>query len=397
MSTTPTQLANPNIGVDNFIAGIQEAGMAQAAENAKNETAKPAEATIAPAEPAPKKEAAPSEKPAETPKETPKEQPKEQPKESDEDKWPRSAGDWEKRKAAEKKRLEAKDAELTSIKTERDAIKAEIEQLKKQGPSPELESTKKQLAELDEQLKLVSVERHPKFKAFFEKRVTDQISMAKAIVGADKAEQVAAILKSPDGPMKDQRLEELFEGMTMLQQGRLADVVNSLTIIESERQSEIAKAQANYDTIQKQNAEAQEKQRKDYEAQFESTVKSYSTNPAFQKKDGDVEWNAEVDRRIETAKGIVFGNQKPEFVFKSALDAVAYPAVLRQLSDTLKTVESLNAQIAELKSSTPTVEPGKGKDTPVTTTVTTAPVNKPGHTDPMSAIGNWMKTMETQD
>lgn len=391
MSTTPTELANPNIGMDNFITGLQEAGMQEAVEAVKEpEKPKAEETAIAPAEPAPKKEAAPAPaKPAEEKKEAPKETPK--PVESEEDKWPRSAKDWEARKAAEKKRLDAKEAELASLRAESAAVKAEIEQLKKQGPSPELEALKKEKAELDEQLKLIGVERHPKFKAYFENKIGAQIELAKRIVGGEKAEQVAALLKAPDGPLKDRQLEEMFETMTPLQQGRLADVVNSLSNIESERLTEIQKAQANYDTIQKQNAEAQEKQRKEFETQFDATVKSYSTNPAFQKRDDDVEWNAEVDKRIETARGIVFGNQKPEFVFKSAMDAVAYPAVLRQLSETLKTVESLQAQVAELSSATPRVDGGKSAEAPTTAKAPETVPLRPGHTDPMSAIGAWMK------
>lgn len=391
MSTTPTELANPNIGMDNFITGLREAGMQEAVEAVKEpEKTKADETAIAPAEPAQKKEATPAPvKPAEPAKEAPKETPK--PVESEEDKWPRSAKDWEARKAAEKKRLDAKEAELASLRAESAAVKAEIEQLKKQGPSPELEALKKEKAELDEQLKLIGVERHPKFKAYFENKIGAQIELAKRIVGGEKAEQVAALLKAPDGPLKDLQLEEMFETMTPLQQGRLADVVNSLSNIESERLTEIQKAQSNYETIQKQNQEAQEKQRRDFESLFESTVKSYSSNPAFQKREGDVSWNTEVDKRIETARGIVFGNQNPDTVFKAAMDAVAYPAVLRQLSETLKTVESLQAQVNELSSATPRVDGGKSAEAPTTTKAPETPALRPGYTNPQDAIGVWMQ------
>src|SRR6185436_14791473 len=98
MPTPPTE--NPQKAMSSFISGLQEAGMGEAAQAALAQ--KPAEG-IAPAEP-----------PAVTPPVTPPEQPKPAPApaaapakapekpaepEPQDDKWPRSAKDWDAYKA----------------------------------------------------------------------------------------------------------------------------------------------------------------------------------------------------------------------------------------------------------------------------------------------------------
>jgi hypothetical protein len=400
MSTSPPELANPNLGMDKFITGLQEAGMDQAVETVKTETPKSDEA-IAPATTPPNKEAPP----VETPKAEPKKEtvaPKEQPKpatEDEEKKWPRNAKDWEAYKKADKERLESVQRERDEIKAERDRVKSEIEQLKKSGPSPELESLKKEKAELDEQLRLVAVQNHPKFKAYFDNKVGAQLELAKRIVGTEREKQIVDLLSAPDGPLRDKQLEELSETLNSLQQGRLAGVINNITQIQAERESEIAKARENYDQLQKQQQESTLKQQQDFQRLFDSTIKLATDpkdgNPAFQKREGDDAWNTDVDQRLETAKTLLFGNPKPEVITKAALAAVAYPAVLKQLQSTIQENESLKGQLKELQTAAPKLQTGKSSETTTTGTRQT-PVSKPGHTDPMSAVGNWMKATFTE-
>lgn len=390
---TETPLANPNVGMDNFITSLKDAGMEQAVEAVKEPQSTEA---IAPSEPAPKKEAAsPTSAVPEPKKETPKEpgkEPETEEKKLEEKRWPRKAEEWSEYKRLEKAKLEAVQRERDQIKEETEKIKSELEHIRNTVP-PELEALKKEKAELDEQLRLVAVQNHPKFKAYFDKKIGDQIELAKRIVGSDKSELIAGLLNAPDSPLKDKQLEELTETLTPLQQSRLGGVLNDLAQIQAEREGEIAKSKANYEQIQKENQEAAEKQRTEFSRLFDNTVKSATDpkdgNPAFQKRDGDEAWNTDVDRRIETAKTLLFGSPKPEIVSKAALAAVAYPVVLSQLNSSLQEIESLKSQIKELQSAAPKVEPAKTAETTMTGN-TQAQRPKPGSTDPMSAVAGWM-------
>lgn len=400
MSITPVELANPNVGMDNFISGLKDAGMEQAVTESKNESEKPLEK-------APKPEA------AEKPKATndgisksaeeaarnsgdssPRGETKPAPEEDEEgdDKWPRTAKDWKTYKQQSREKIQSERKEKEQLKTERDQIKAEIEQLKKSGPSPELEQLKKEKAELDERLRLVAVERHPKFEAYFNNKTTAQLELAKKIVGSDKGEQIASLLKAPDGPIKEKELNDLIDTLSPLQQSRLGSVMNALTEIQSEKESEIAKSRENYDTIQKKEKEQAESNQKQFLSTFDTIIKQATDpkdgNPVFQKREGDEAWNSEVDKRIDMARNFIANNHPPDTIAKAALAAVAYPAILKTCQSQAEEIASLKTQIKGLQSATPKVESTKATETgPVVEKL------KPGHTDPHSAIDTWMKGM----
>lgn len=386
MSTeAPVAVANPGKAMEGFISSLQSAGTAEAAKAAAEKPAPETKPDPAPPKP-PEKPAdikpAPDAKP-ETAKETSAD-------EIDLEKWPRDAKGWDAYKSKYKEKVSAATKERDDIKTERNKLNDEIEKLRKQGPSPELDKMKQERDQLSEQLRLVSVENHPKFKAYFENKTTAQVELAKRIVGTENADRIAELLKTSDGPTKDAAIEEIMATLSPLQASRLGGVVNAMSEIQSERQSEIGRSRETYDKMQKEQADKTAGEQKRVLDLFDSTVKEMSDpkngNPLFQTKDGDEAWNGEVNKRIETAKNLLFGNTQPEQVIRAAMDVVAYPAVLKQNQAQAERIGQLEAQVKELTAAAPKVEAKAGeKSTDVPGLVT----HKSG-TSPMDAVKGWV-------
>ncbi len=312
--------------------------------------------------------------------------------ESVEDKWPRTAVEWDKRKKDQQARLDAATKERDEIKAERDRVKTEIETLRKQGPSPELDKLKAERDQLSDQLRLVSVENHPKFKSYFENKTNAQLEMAKRIAGSEKGERIVQLLKAPEGPLRDQELENALADLNTVQQSRIASVLNNLADIDAEKQGEIAKARDSYQKIQSDQSETEKQAQARTQQSFNDIISSYTDkdkgSPAFQKRDGDEAWNAGVDQRLGMAKELLFGNPGQEAVMKAAMAAASVPAILEHAKAITAENARLQAQIKELTAAQPKVTEAPkaaGSSAPK------QPTRNDPTADPMQAAANWMK------
>jgi len=287
----------------------------------------------------------------------------------DETKWPRTAQQWKEFKKARAEEVQKRDEEIKALKAERDEIKKKITEAP--AASPELEALKKDRDELSERLRILDVERHPKFAAYFQNKTQAQIDLAKRIVGTEYADTAAKLLTLPEGQFKDQQIEEMLVNLTPLQQSRFGSVLNALADIESERQGEIKRSRDNFEKMTAEQTAAREGQVKALEKAFnEAAVKAQESNPVFKKRDGDHAWNTEVEKRLETARNLFFGKgMTPERVIQAALDASALPAILTGYEAMYNENERLKSQIAELSKASPAIQSrerqGDGSPQPV--------------------------------
>lgn len=308
------------------------------------------------------------------------------PVEPEDAKWPRTSADWKKFK-------EARELEKTGYEAKLKEYEAKVETLSKQPAAPtDYEAIKKQAEEYSGIIQQISVENHPKFKAYYDGLTNRQVELAKSIVGTDMAEAVTEILSMPDGKLRNEKIDEIFTTLSPSQQARLGGVVNQITNIQQERANEVKKSKETYEAIQKQKVEESQAKGKMFETMFETeTKKLQDEHPAFQKREGDDAWNAEVDQRIETTKKYLFGNDmKPEQIIRAAADAVALPVLLKQNLGLLEKVSTLEKQVAELSSASPKI-PDKSA-TPTNGEPPRIDPIKAG-SRPMEVMGGWIKNL----
>lgn len=281
----------------------------------------------------------------------------------DGEKWPRKAADWKQFKAARKEEKAALEKQRDDIKAEKERLATEIETLRKSGPSPELDELRKERDALSDRLRTVAVEKHPKFEAYFAKKTGDQIELAKQIVGSEHAASIEKLLKQPDSDYRRQSIRELVAALDPLDQSQVGGVLNSLSQIERERQTEISNARTNFDALTKQeqdaNTQRQTQRFKDAEKTFNDTVARAKAENFLFKNSDNTEWNKSVEERLSAARKLVFETQDPPRLMQAALDAVAMPALLQDSLAKAKEIESLKAQVARLSAAAPTATPGE--------------------------------------
>lgn len=317
---------------------------------------------------------------------------------------PAAQSSWKKLKESKK----AIEAELGSTKKEFTTLKAELEALRVAAKTPAqkanladdpeyqsvkkaLEAKDKELNEYSERLRLLEVEKHPKFEAYFKSKVDAQMEMAKDI-GGDK---LVEALRLPIGEYRNEKLRELAVDIDPLRMNELGAVIVNLKQIELERQSEIAKARENYAQIQAEQKQQSEKQRATIEGAFKSIAQEVTDKEkglaAFQLRDGDDEWNRGVNERTALAKAAFEGSLKPEDQARLAHWGAAAPVLLTQLNaiqkESAEKIAALEKQVADLRAVAP--NPGGARqeaDAPI-------PSDKKGMDALMEEISKVLPTM----
>lgn len=248
------------------------------------------------------------------------------------------------------------------------AAQTEIENYKKNPPKPaepqipaDYEELKKNHAELDEKLKLLDIERHPKFQKHFGAKLESALTTAKNIGG----ETLANLLKLPDSDFKTEQLENVLKSLSPLKQTMLGSLLLDVEKINNERASELNSAKENYAkyiSIQ----EAQQKQQQEYQKQQADRVFTQELEqatkglPVFQKVEGNDAWNKQVDSAIQNARNIFEGKLPlPDFA-RASNWAAAAPLLLQDSAAKGKEIETLKAELARLKGVQP--KPGAGGD-----------------------------------
>lgn len=292
-------------------------------------------------------------------------------KDEDGDPWPRKAQDWKAIKTKHKEQT----SELTKKVSEYEAKVKDYETklAAAAGASPEAEKRwteklaekEKELAEYQNRLRQIAVERDPRFEQHFNDLTQQQIAAAVRVVGAQNGEQVKQLLAMPEGAERDAALQDFADTLPMLKQGQLGGVLANLAAIQQERDTQIANARSNYEKIQRDNQEtakaAQTKRQQQVEQMFNDAVKQAQDpangNPAFQMRQGDDAWNKGVDERVQFARNLLTGQLDPSIVTKAAFYAASTPAILKLYVDAGKAsaekITALEAQIKELTAAQP--------------------------------------------
>ena len=351
--------------------------------------------TEAPATPA----AQPAEPPAPTaaPAAAPAAQPTTQPGASDAppgdpDKWPRSAKEWDQFKQVRNENYRKRDERIATLEKELKAREEKLAAFANAVDPKEHSSVREERDKLSEALRLAAVEKHPRFQAYYDGKLNAQMELAKRIAGPERGEALTAVLKMPESEYRNMRIEELMGELSPMAANRLGSIINTVDELRTEREQEIAKAREDYDKMSaRQQAEqqaAQSAQRANAEKLFADTLAEAQAGglPMLAPKEGDAAWNAAVEQRVARAKAILFGQEPPDQLVRSALAAVSFPAILESHAALAAENEQLRAQVAQLRTATPTTSRGTA---PATPGGGDRPAPKTG-SRPMQAAAEWI-------
>jgi len=255
---------------------------------------------------------------------------------------PKAREDW--------KALKASRADAQRLADEYKAKVVEYEQkLAKQVAPTVPEEVTNRIAELErerdeysEKLKLVDVEQHPKFKAYFDGKTQQLTEAAKTIVGAEHVAKVERIMKLSDPDARTQALDDLMLELSPAKQTRLGAVVASLETLQQERAAEIGNAKTRWEQLQQESKAQQQAGVAAKLAQADRLVAAAAEMEAF--KAGDKADAARL-QQIETYKGFVRGavtgqlsEQDAQFMPLAAVEGLhlkthVLPALTKELAD----------------------------------------------------------------
>lgn len=312
-----------------------------------------------------------------------------------EDKWPRSAKEWKNFTSAQKTRNAEYEKQIKERDERLKTLEAQVSQ-NKLPPEVEtkLQTLTKENDDYSKQLRLLAVTQHPKFKAYFEGKTNATLAQLKSCVPADQVDSVTRLVLAGDSESRDQQLDNLMETMTTLQRGRFMGVLSGLSAIQGEREGEVARAQQDYEQMTAQAKVEREQKATKFRQALDDTVKSMQDaakgRPEYQLREGETEWNASVQKRIDAGKALITGNLAPEVMFKAAFDAAAYPDVLAGYKASLAEIEKLKKQVASMTAANPRVE-GAKRSTPTSTSNGSEETRLPKDARPMDFTNNWVK------
>lgn len=281
----------------------------------------------------------------------------------DPDRWPRSAKEWDQFKQVRNENYRKRDERIAALEKELKTREERLAGFTNAVDPKEHSSVREERDRLSEALRLAAVEKHPRFQAYYDGKLGAQVELAKKIVGPDNGAAIAALLKLPDDDYRNAQIEEFMGSLSPMAANRLGSIINSIDELRSERETEISRAREDYDkAAARQQADQQASQaaiKANAEKLFSDTLEQARAKmPMLQPKEGDAAWNQAVDQRVAAAKNILFGQENPDQLIRSALAAVSFPALLESHAALQAEHDKLVAQVAALRTATPTTSRG---------------------------------------
>ena len=260
------------------------------------------------------------------------------------------------------KSTKAADA-FRKIKEEKAQLAKQLDELKAgKTTNPNFEAQLKTLQEerdaLSERVRLLDIERHPEFVKKYEGKINSVFESVKGLVGTD-GERLVGLLKSPESDYRNSQIDDIVEGLSPSKKAKLGALIVRYDEINGEKAAEMSEAKSDYDAIISKYQQDNEQGTK---AALESASKTWakvSENARaleiFEPREGDEEWNSELNQRLSLAQQIFNGENSEEDLAKAALWAAAAPKYRELLYSQVEVNKRLQAELAKYRGSEPGV------------------------------------------
>ncbi len=260
------------------------------------------------------------------------------------------------------KSTKAADA-FRKIKEEKAQLAKQLDELKAgKTTNPNFEAQLKTLQEerdaLSERVRLLDIERHPEFVKKYEGKINSVFESVKGLVGTD-GERLVGLLKSPESDYRNSQIDDIVDGLSPSKKAKLGALIVRYDEINGEKAAEMSEAKSDYDAIISKYQQDNEQGTK---AALESASKTWakvSENARaleiFEPREGDEEWNGELNQRLSLAQQIFNGENSEEDLAKAALWAAAAPKYRELLYSQVEVNKRLQAELAKYRGSEPGV------------------------------------------
>ena len=260
------------------------------------------------------------------------------------------------------KSTKAADA-FRKIKEEKAQLAKQLDELKAgKTANPNFEAQLKTLQEerdaLSERVRLLDIERHPEFVKKYEGKINGVFESVKGLVGTD-GERLVGLLKSPESDYRNSQIDDIVDGLSPSKKAKLGALIVRYDEINGEKAAEMSEAKSDYDAIISKYQQDNEQGTK---AALESASKTWakvSENARaleiFEPREGDEEWNGELNQRLSLAQQIFNGENSEEDLAKAALWAAAAPKYRELLYSQVEVNKRLQAELAKYRGSEPGV------------------------------------------
>ena len=250
-----------------------------------------------------------------------------------------------------------------SAKSEVDHLRAEVTDLKKQVNSTDLDSLRAERDDLSKRLRAASIERHPEFEKFYTSKLNGVIGRAKATAG-DHGERMEQILKMDTSAYRDAQMEELFSELPTSKQATLGALIAQADEVKADRQSQLQDADSTYEQLMSSQNEQHEQMLTKSRKTFEDVAERAAVLEVYQKREGDDDWNSEVDSRLELARNGFLGQSDENQLAMLSLWGAAGEKYRELLATQIELNRRLQSQLDGVQSSTPNISSDGGKNAP---------------------------------
>lgn len=269
------------------------------------------------------------------------------------EKWPRSAQDWKTAKDAA-----AKQAGI---------LKKQISELQEQLKvgTPEVKSLLQERDQLRQELRSISIERDPEFKAKYDAAFGAVRSQLESMFGKDDADKAIELFGQAPTAARVKALEKFSEEMSPIKQSALAAALIEHDKHSRMRSMEISEASKNWDKLQmegKLRSETAAQERSDaFRRALQETFSEWTdakNGYGFLKRTGDAKADQHLDEMFSLADVILTGENSPDEMSRAALYAAMSPRLLTVLGERDAKIAELESKLKALSGASPGVAQG---------------------------------------